>query len=145
MKIDIIKNLIIKYFIANGNATNNDLAKEFSLSVPTVSKIIAEMTAEGTVNEFGKLRRERAGILISMVLIPTAAIFVGVDTLPDSVSLGLMNFRGDLCGLSMNVPFKIENNEESLEALCKMVRDFIDGLDVNKKKVLAVCVNISGV
>jgi predicted NBD/HSP70 family sugar kinase len=144
MKIDIIKNLIIKYFIANGNATNNDLAKEFSLSVPTVSKIIAEMTAEGTVNEFGKLETGEGRHPNLYGLNPDSGYFVGVDTLPDSVSLGLMNFRGDLVELSMNVPFKIENNEESLEALCKMVRDFIDGLDVNKKKVLAVCVNISG-
>ena len=39
----VLKSRIVNYFIMNGNSTNNDLAKELGLSVPTVAKIIGEM------------------------------------------------------------------------------------------------------
>ena len=144
MKIARVKNQIIKFFIRNGNATNNDLAKEFALSVPTVSKIISEMMDEGFVNEYGKLETGEGRHPNLYGLNPDSAYFVGVDMMPDTVSMVLMNFRGDLVELSMDVPLKVENTEESLDALCGKVVEFINGLSVDKSKIGAVNLNISG-
>ena len=49
----VLKSNILCYFIQNGNSTTNDLAKEFNLSIPTMAKTIAELTAGGYVLEYG--------------------------------------------------------------------------------------------
>ena len=54
-KFNPAKSKIIELFINNGNSTNNDLAKELGLSVPTVAKLVGELNEEGFVNEYGKL------------------------------------------------------------------------------------------
>ena len=50
----LIKNKIVEFFIHNGNSTNTDLSKELNLSIPTVSKLINDMSDEGFVLEYGK-------------------------------------------------------------------------------------------
>lgn len=45
---------ILKYFVANGNSTILELAKDSSLSVPTVSKAVSELLELGYVKEYGK-------------------------------------------------------------------------------------------
>ena len=50
-KSSFIKKTILNYFVANGNATIQELAKVVSLSVPTVTKMVGELLNAGYVNE----------------------------------------------------------------------------------------------
>ena len=95
----VLKSRIVNYFIMNGNSTNNDLAKELGLSVPTVAKIIGEMCEDGFVDEYGKLETDEGRKPNLYGLNPNSGYFVGVDMMPDEVKIGLMNFRGDLIDL----------------------------------------------
>ena len=45
---------ILNYFVANGNSTIQELAKEVNLSVPTVTKALGELLNMGYINEYGK-------------------------------------------------------------------------------------------
>lgn len=42
-----------------------------------------------------------------------------------SINLGLINFKGDVVQLKMNVPFKAKNTPESLDELCKLIKHFL--------------------
>lgn len=109
----VLKSRIVNYFIMNGNSTNNDLAKELGLSVPTVAKIIGEMCEDGFVDEYGKLETDEGRKPNLYGLNPNSGYFVGVDMMPDEVKIGLMNFRGDLIDLD-SVVYHQQNTMESL-------------------------------
>lgn len=138
-----LKSRIVNYFIMNGNSTNNDLAKELGLSVPTVAKIIGEMCEDGFIDEYGKLETDEGRKPNLYGLNPNSGYFVGVDMVPDEVNIGVMNFRGDLIDLD-TIAYHQQNTMESLDELCNDVVSFIDKSKINKSKILNVNFNISG-
>lgn len=143
-KFNPAKSKIIELFINNGNSTNNDLAKELGLSVPTVAKLVGELNEEGFVNEYGKLETAEGRKPTLYGLNPDSGYFVGVDIRKSSVDIGIINFRGDLVALCENEPIDIENTLESLNKLSEVTLDFINKSGVDKKKIFNVNFNISG-
>lgn len=140
----LIKKQIIDYFIANGNATNTDLSREFNLSVPTIVKIINEMCDEGFVIEYGKLETEEGRHPNLYGLNPASGYFVGVDIAPRCVHIGLMNFKGDLVDLMTNHDYEMSNTPQSLEMLCQIIQNYTDKASVPKEKILHISINIPG-
>lgn len=143
-KFNPAKSKIIELFINNGNSTNNDLAKELGLSVPTVAKLVGELNEEGFVNKYGKLETAEGRKPTLYGLNPDSGYFVGVDIRKSSVDIGIINFRGDLVALCENEPIDIENTLESLNKLSEVTLDFINKSGVDKKKIFNVNFNISG-
>ncbi len=135
---------ILKYFVANGNSTIQELSKETSLSVPTVSKAVTELLELGYVNEYGKQETSEGRRPILYGLNPDSGFFVGVEIKVGFVNLGLMNFRGDLVELDDNVPCRIDNTMESVDELCLLVKKFIDKSTVEKDRIQNIMFCISG-
>jgi glucokinase-like ROK family protein len=140
----IIKKHIINYFIYNGNSTLTELSKELNLSVPTVTKFIGDMFDEGFINDYGKLETSGGRHPNIYGLNPESGYFVGVDIKANGLNIGLINFKGDTMELKMDIPYQIENTMESMDELCKHVREFISHLTIDKSKILNINVNISG-
>uniref|UniRef100_A0AB33JNK7 ROK family transcriptional regulator n=4 Tax=unclassified Prevotella TaxID=2638335 RepID=A0AB33JNK7_9BACT len=140
----LIKNKIVEFFIHNGNSTNTDLSKELNLSIPTVSKLINDMIEEGFVLEYGKQETSEGRKPILYGLNPDSGHFIGVDMGQDCIHMGQMNFRGELVNLLMDIPFCYANTMESLDELCHHINKFIDSLDIPRKKILNVNLNIPG-
>ena len=130
----LLKKKIITHYIYNGSSTITDLAKELDLSVPTVTKFISEMCEEGYINDYGKL--ETSG--------GRYPSFIGVDIKKFAINIGLINFKGDMVELKMNIPFKSENTSEALEELCKLILQFIKKVDIDNDKILNININVSG-
>lgn len=61
-----------------------------------------------------------------------------------SIHLGLINFKGDVMQLKMNVPFRAKNTPECLDELCKIIKQFLQKLPIEQDKVLNINVNLSG-
>lgn len=138
------KKRILKYFVANGNSTIQELSKEINLSIPTITKVVSELQTSGYVNEYGKQETGEGRRPILYGLNPDSGFFVGVEIKEHFVNLGLMNFRGDLVQLDDNVPCLIENSMSSIDDLCKHVAEFIDKADVERSKILNVTFCIAG-
>src|SRR5690606_16287656 len=75
---------------------------------------------------------------------PDSAFFVGVEVKNFRVNIGLMDFRRNLVKATRGVPYLLNNTEASLNALCKIIDDFINGSSVRREKVLGIGVNLSG-
>ncbi len=135
---------ILKYFVANGNSTINELAKDTSLSVPTVSKAVGELLDLGYVEEYGKQETGEGRRPNLYGLNPESGYFVGVEIKMGFVNMGLMNFRGDLVELDDNVPCRIDNTMESVDELCALVSGFIDKSDVDRSRIVNTTFCISG-
>lgn len=140
----LVKKRIITYYIYNGHSTITNLSKELDLSVPTVTKFINEMCEEGYIHEYGK-QGTNSGRRPSLYgLDAESGYFIGVDIKRFTINIGLMNFKGDIIDLKMNIPFTCKNTPEGLNELCKLIAKFITKTAISKDKILNVNVNISG-
>lgn len=140
----LFKKRIITHYIYNGSSTITDLAKELDLSIPTVTKFICEMCDDGYINDYGKLETSGGRYPSLYGLNPESGYFIGIDIKKIAINIGLINFKGDMIELKMNVPFKFENTQESLEELCKLTLKFIKEVDVESDKILNININVSG-
>lgn len=140
----LLKKKIITHYIYNGSSTITDLAKELDLSVPTVTKFISEMCEEGCINDYGKLETSGGRYPSLYGLNPESGYFIGVDIKKFAINIGLINFKGDMVELKMNIPFKSENTSEALEELCKLILQFIKKVDIDNDKILNININVSG-
>lgn len=138
------KKNILKYFVANGNSTIQELSKDINLSIPTITKTLGELQKTGYVNEYGKQETGEGRRPCLYGLNPDSGFFVGVEIKEKFVNLGLMNFRGDLVELDDNVPCLIENSMASIDDLCRVVEEFISKSSIDHDKILNITFCISG-
>ena len=130
----LIKKRIITHYIYNGSSTITDLSKELDLSIPTVTKFIGEMYEDGYINDYGKLETSGGRHPSLYGLNPESGYFIGVDIKRFAVNIGLINFKGDMMELKMNIPYKFENTPEAKEELCRLISSFIKKAKVNSRQ-----------
>ncbi|OFY40035.1 MAG: transcriptional regulator [Bacteroidetes bacterium GWF2_40_14] len=138
-----LKKELIRLFVVNGNFSITDLSKEVNISAPTITKLIGELITEGFVIDFGKQGTSGGRRPNMYGLNPEAGYFVGVDIKKDSLSLGLITFKGQLIEHE-DKTFILENTMQSLDKLCSLIKSYVSKLSIPKEKILAVGVNISG-
>lgn len=143
-KSALTKKRILSYYIHNGNSTITDLSQALDLSVPTVTKFIGEMCESGYLSEYGKLERSGGRYPSMYGLNPASGYFIGVDIKRRSLNIGLINFNGEMVESQMGLPYIFDNSMSGLENLCEQIRNFIDVIDIDKEKLLNICVNVSG-
>lgn len=143
-KSALIKKRIITHYIYNGSSTITDLSKELDLSIPTVTKFISEMCEDGYINDYGKLETSGGRYPNLYGLNPASGYFIGVDIKKFAINIGLIDFKGDMLELKMNIPYKFENTPEALEELCKLIVSFIKKANIDTEKILNISINISG-
>lgn len=140
----MMKKRIISYIMSNDNVTNTELAKVLNLSVPTVSKFIEELSAAGIVRERGKLATNGGRHPLLYGLNPESCYFAGVDMKNGAVSVGLIDFCGDMVGKQTDIPYDCKDTPEGLDRLCDIVKSFIASSGVNKDLIINLNLNISG-
>lgn len=140
----LIKKRIITHYIYSGSSTITDLSKELDLSIPTVTKFISEMYEDGYINDYGKLETSGGRHPNLYGLNPESGYFIGVDIKKFAINIGIINFKGDMMELKMNIPYKFENTPEAMEELCRLIGSFINKTRVNTEKILNISINISG-
>ena len=138
------KRRIIAYHMKHGNATIPDLAKRLGLSIPTVSKLVDELTDTGLIKEGGKTETGSGRHPNTYGLNPDSCYFVGVDINNGSLSLGLMDFGGKVIEKQLDIDFESCNSVDNLSQLCDIINRFINSRSVDRSAILAVNVNISG-
>ena len=102
------------------------------------------MSEDGFINEYGKLETSGGRHPILYGLNPESGYFIGVDMNRFSLDIGMINFKGDLIFHKVGIPYNLENTPQALDELCRIVREEIDGLNINHDKILNICVDISG-
>lgn len=144
LKTALMKQCIITHLIYKGTTTITDLSRSMGLSVPTVTKFIDELCADGYVNDCGKLETAGGRHPSLYGLNADSGYFVGVDLKKDSLNMALINFKGDVINIEMKVPFKQDNTMDCVDRLAEEIRRFISSLSVDTNKILNVCVGMSG-
>lgn len=143
-KNGLIKKRIIKYYLYNDSSTIAQLASEMTLSIPTISKFINEMCDDNYLTRFGKQDKDLGRKPTVFGLNPKSGYFIGVDIKRFSISISLINFRGQEMEKKTRIPYDFENTPEALERLCEIIKDFIAKNENYAERLLNICVTISG-
>lgn len=144
VKSALTKKRIVNYYMYNHFSTIPDLAKELDLSVPTVTKFVTEMCDEGYIITHGKMETSEGRPPTLYGLNPEAGYFIGVDIKKFGLSMGVMNFVGELMENPVSVNCSLPNSPEGLNLFCEHVSRFISSVSVDKNKIVNIGVNISG-
>lgn len=138
-----LKRKIIR-LLTNEEKTIIDLCKETEFSIPTVTKVIGELKEAEVVFEKGKMDTAGGRPPAIYGINPDCAFFMGVNVKRDSVSFGLQNFKNELVSEAMRVPYTLEDSKESLNVLCDIINQFVEGSGVPREKILSACVVFTG-
>lgn len=144
LKLIKLKKSVIKRLTLSGEATIAELCKETDFSIPTVTKIIAELIEDGIVSETGKVETTGGRKPSQYGINPNACYYLGVEVRRNSVSIGIQDFNNKFVKLSEHISYTLENTRESLFALCDIINQFVADSGVVREKIVGACINLSG-
>lgn len=139
-----LKKNIISLLCNNGNSTIAELCKELNLSTPKVTNLVAELVNDGLVEDLGKLDSTGGRKPNIYGMISNSVFFIGVDVKYTHLNIGLADLQKNLVNISENVPYQLNNSQESLIELCNTIKKFIKSTGVGKDKILGIGINLSG-
>lgn len=139
-----LKKKIISYFANFGNATIAELCKELSLSPPKISKLLNELMEDELVQDHGKINSTGGRKPNLYGLIPDSGFFLGIDVKSHHINIGLTDFQKKPIKITEKFPYRLHNNKESFDELCRIINNFVKDLPVPRKKILGAGINLSG-
>lgn len=139
-----LKRSIITHLDNSGNATVADLSKALNISTPKIINLINELIQDGLIKDYGKVDSTGGRRASLYGLVAEAAFFVGVDVKSYSINIGLLDFKKALVTIKEEVPYTLENTAEAYEAMIAVIEDFLAELPVEREKILAMGINLSG-
>ncbi|WP_256012356.1 ROK family transcriptional regulator [Desertivirga xinjiangensis] len=139
-----LKKSIISFFANTGNSTIADLCKELTLSAPKVNNLINELISDGLVKDYGKVDSTGGRRPNIYGLLPESAFFVGVDVKQNHINIGISDLQKNMVRMVEDLPYRLNNNQESLEELCSLISKFIEEFPAPKDKILGIGINLSG-
>src|SRR5690606_22795310 len=139
-----LKKQILSYFAQNETATIAELSKEFNVSIQKINECVTELINDQLVKDYGKTSASVGRKPNSYGLVANAAYFIGVQVGTENLSIAMINLKKDLVAKKEDIPFQLENNEESLQVICDNITEYIDKQPVNKEHILGIGINLSG-
>lgn len=134
---------ILSHFADKGHATISELSKEFNFSSPKIANIINSLIKDGLVKNFGKEESEAGRRPVIYGLNPNCFYFVGAEIKRDFINIGMLNFNKKLITIQQQIPYKLRDTQESLDALSEILKQFIEGQE-QKDKIAGIGINLSG-
>ncbi len=144
LKWHTLRQSILRSLLSFGDVTIAELSSQLQSSIPTITKAINTLLAEGYVIDLGKIGNSggRRPSLYSVE--PSCAFFLGVEVNRSSISVGLQNLKNEFVSINLNMSFALENTQASLIEFCNLINTFIAESMVDKDLIVGVCINLSG-
>lgn len=138
------KRKIISHFIEKGPSTINELAKVLNLSIPTINKFVSDLIDRGAAKVYGKQETSGGRYPLLYGLDPEAGYFVGADVKFNMVNIGIVDFTGEIKETFYDIPFVLENSQEKMDELCRIILDTINNAGYSADNILNVNINLPG-
>ncbi len=143
-KNSIIKRDILRFCIQNESFSISDLSKDLNISVPTVTKLVGELIGEGFVQDEGKLGTSGGRRPSIYGLNPDAGYFLGIDVARHHFHIAVTNFKGELIHFIQDIEFVLAANQESFQAMGRLIKDEVTRIGIPWIKVLGCGISLSG-
>ncbi len=121
-----IRELLFEKAASEGGFTIPYISSLTGFSSTSIYRYVEEMKAEGLLREISSEVKEGRGRRPARyILKDNSRYFVGVDVKNFGLSMGLMNFAGEMEGKNTVSNFVYENSYANLDLVCQDVKDFI--------------------
>ncbi len=128
-----------------GDQAIADISKELGASIPTATKLVSELIEDGFLVDMGKQHGTSGGRRPSFYgLNPEAGPIVGVEVGRESISLVIIDFKGQVLARRENIRFRLESTPESFRSLTDVIRAQVRTLGFSLSDVLACGITLSG-
>ena len=135
---------IIRICIRQGDSSIADISRQLQVSVPTATKTIAELTAQGYIQEKGKVGTNGGRRPNTFGLDPDAGFFVGVDVARQHFHVAISDFAGNIIFFIQDIEFVLEANPDSFRTMCRKIREAADNSGIAWSNILGVGISLSG-
>lgn len=135
---------IFKYIINNGECTIPQIASATGISIPTVTKYLAELQNEGYVDTGGSQSGHRGRKATIYTAGKDSSFFLGVDIKHFSIFLQLIDTVGNTVQKKEITGFLFENTPATLDRIVTEIQSFASESGPMSARIKTACVNISG-
>ncbi len=143
-KNSLIKRNIIAFMAVNGQCTLAELTKELHISIPTMTKLVAELVAEKIVTDNGKVETPGGRRPNIFGLANSAIYFAGVEVSRDNLSLVITDLKNNIITHHTEPNFELIDTPRALERICSSMEKFIATCGVDRSKILGCGVCMAG-
>lgn len=143
-KNNIIKRNIIAHMAVNGECTLAELTKELHISIPTITKLVAELVDEDIVTDNGKVETSGGRRPNIFGLANSAIYFAGVDIGRDRIHYVITDLKNNVIHTHTDLNFELDDSEKSLNRMLESIGDFLKSSPVDTGKILGMGVCIAG-
>lgn len=143
-KNNLIKRNIVAHMAVGGECTLADLTKELHISVPTITKLVSELVAEEIVVDNGKVETSGGRRPNVYGLANSAIYFAGMDIGRDHIRLVITDLKNNIILSRTEDNFELNDSQASLDRICTLLVNFLDGCGIDRNKILGVGVCIAG-
>ena len=143
-KSSVLKRQILSLYLLNDSYSIADISDEIGISIPTSTKLVQELIAEGFLQDMGKQGTTGGRRPSIYGLNPEAGYFVGVDVARQHIHIAITDFKGNLKSFVQDIEFVLQSNADSFKLICGMVKDITAKQGIAWEDVLGVGVSLSG-
>ncbi len=143
---DFVKETILHRVKGEGRFTVPSIAEEMGLSTTTVAKQLSALREEIPIDEIeleDSGHKGRKAIIYGIKA--DSRYFLGVDIKNVGLSIGMINFTGDIIRKEIDHSYSFENTHENMDLICTKIHQFLDNLSPEERaKVSGIGFNIGG-
>ncbi|WP_057760747.1 ROK family transcriptional regulator [Cytobacillus praedii] len=138
------KSIVLNKIRLSEPISRAQIAKETSLTPPTVSSIVKELIDQGLVRE-STLGHSSGGRKPTMLHIHTSAFYViGIDAGPEKVECILTDLTGKTIERNSRLLSKPITNEQFLSILKESIREILQISNMNRDKIIGIGIAMHG-
>ncbi|MDR0955094.1 MAG: ROK family transcriptional regulator [Rikenellaceae bacterium] len=135
---------IIKFMVVNGSCTLSHLSDQLNMSIPTVTKLVAQLQADGIVVDNGKNETSGGRRPNLYGLAESTIYFVGVDVKHRSINFALTDLNNKVIDMKREKRFELVNTPECLEEIIGLINEYVENLPLDKEKIMGVGISLPG-
>ncbi len=143
-KNNIIKRSIIAHMAIHGECTLSELTKELHVSVPTITKLVQELSDENIVSDFGKVETPGGRRPNVFGLTCSALYFIGVNVGRSSLSYVITDIQNNIISEELDLSFNLVDRPQCLDNIAGSIDNFINNCGVERNKIMGLGVSITG-
>ncbi len=143
-KNNIIKRSIIAHMAINGECTLSELTKELHISVPTITKLVQELSEENIVSDYGKVETPGGRRPNIFGLTSSSLYFVGVNVGRDSMSYVITDIQNNIIVEQVDNSFDLIDRSNCLDQIADNIDLFVEGSGIERNKIMGLGVSITG-
>lgn len=143
-KNDNLKKSFLYFFIRHGASTIGDIARESDLSIPTVTKLLAEMQQDDLLIECGKSENSGTRKATLFNIKPDVCYFMGIDIRQSSILIAVTDFAGNVVYQKEWLGYKISANADELAAALAIIDSGFAEIPIDRSRILRIGVSLPG-